>query len=410
MNHLTKINSLIKSEIKRQQDSLVMIPSENYASPITLAAMGSALSNKYSEGYPYKRYYTGNQYIDQIETLAQELALKIFKLNPKDWHANVQPHSGSGANMAVYMALLNPGDKILGMDLGAGGHLTHGSRVNFSGKLYKFSYYSVNPKTGLMNYAEIARIAKKEKPRLIVCGATAYTQKIDFAKFGQIAKSVGAYLVADIAHIAGLVVGGAHPSPFPYADAVTMTTHKTLRGPRGAILICKKKLASDIDKAVFPGIQGGPLENVIAAKAICFAQALAPKFKQDQKQTVKNAKMLAGTLSRNGIKLIADSTENHLLLIDCRNLSLSGKEGANLLAEAGIYTNANMIPFDPATPLNPSGIRLGTPALTTRGLKEKEMKLIGLWIAEILKHPKNKKLRTRIGKEVRELTKKFPIY
>ncbi len=410
MNYLSKINSLIKSEVKRQKDSLVMIPSENYASPAVFAAMGSALSNKYSEGYPHKRYYTGNQYIDQLESLARDLALKIFKLNPKDWHANVQPHSGSGANMAVYMALLNPGDKILGMDLGAGGHLTHGSRVNFSGKLYKFSYYSVNPKTHLLDYKEIARVAKKEKPRLIVCGATAYTQKIDFAKFAKVAKSVGAYLVADIAHIAGLIVGGVHPSPFPYADAVTMTTHKTLRGPRGAIIICKEKLGSDIDKAVFPGIQGGPLENVIAAKAVCFAQALAPKFKQDQKQTVKNAKLLASTLSRNGIKLIADGTENHLLLVDCRNLQISGKEGANLLAEAGIYTNANMIPFDPATPLNPSGIRLGTPALTTRGMKDKEMKLIGLWIAEILKQPKNKKLRTRIKKELKELTRKFPIY
>jgi glycine hydroxymethyltransferase len=308
------------------------------------------------------------------------------------------------------MALLNPGAKILGMDLGAGGHLTHGSRVNFSGKTYKFSYYSVNPKTHLLNYSEIARIAKKEKPRLIICGATAYTQKIDFAKFGQIAKSVGAYLVADIAHIAGLIVGGVHPSPFPYADVVTMTTHKTLRGPRGAIIICKKKLAGDIDKAVFPGIHGGPLENVIAAKAVCFAQALAPKFRQDQKQTVKNAKVLASTLSRNGLKLIAESTENHLLIIDCRNLGLSGKEGANLLAEAGIYTNANMIPFDPATPLNPSGIRLGTPALTTRGMKEKEMKLIGLWIAEILKKPKVVALHRRIAKEVKQLTKKFPIY
>lgn len=410
MNHLTKINSLIKSEIKRQQESLIMIPSENYASPAVLSAMGSALSNKYSEGYPGKRYYTGNQYIDQVESLARDLALQIFSLNPKAWHANVQPHSGSSANMAVYLGMLKAGDKILGMDLGAGGHLSHGSPVNFSGKLFKFSYYSVNPRTCLLNYEEIRRIAKREKPKMIVCGTTAYTQKINFQKMGRIAKEVGAILLADIAHIAGLVVGGVHPSPFPHADVVTMTTHKTLRGPRSAIIICKKEISSVIDKAVFPGLQGGPLENVIAAKAVCFAEALSDRFKHDQMQTVKNAQMLAQTLIKNNLKLVADSTENHLLIIDCRPLKISGKEGADLLAKADIYTNFNMIPFDPATPFNPSGIRLGTPALTTRGMKEKEMKLIGLWIAEILKHPKNIKLQRRIAKEVKGLTKKFPIY
>jgi len=410
MNNIVRIKNLIKKEIARQRDSLIMIPSENYASPAVLSAMGSPLSNKYSEGYPGKRYYTGNQYIDEIENKARELSLEMFKLNGDEWHSNVQPHSGSSANLAVYLGLLKPGDKILGMDLGAGGHLTHGSPVNFSGKLFKFCYYSVNPQTCLIDYDEVRRIAKREKPKMIVCGATAYTQLIDFKKFGSIAREVDALLLADIAHIAGLIIGGVHPSPFPYADIATMTTHKTLRGPRSAIIICKKELAGPIDKAVFPGLQGGPLENIIAAKAICFAEALTPKFRRDQIQTVKNAKILAQILMENKLTLVAESTQNHLLIIDCRPLGITGKDGANALAQANIYTNANMIPFDPATPLNPSGIRLGTPALTTRGLKEKEMKLIGLWIAEILKRPADTALRIRIGKEVKELTKKFPIY
>ncbi|MFA5029130.1 MAG: serine hydroxymethyltransferase [Patescibacteria group bacterium] len=405
-----RIFSLIKQETDRQRRGLVMIPSENYASAAVLGAMGTPLSNKYSEGYPGRRYYTGNETIDEIENIAKSLALKIFTLDGQKWHANVQPHSGSSANLAVYLGLLKPGDKILAMDLGAGGHLTHGSPVNFSGKLFDFSYYGVDPKTCRLNYAEINRIAKREKPRMIVCGATAYTQKIDFQKFYQIAKEVGALLLADIAHIAGLIIGGVHPSPFPWADIVTTTTHKTLRGPRSAIIICKQELAKAIDRAVFPGLQGGPLENVIAAKAVCFAEALTGKFKKDQKQTVKNAQALAEAMKSNGLKLVADSTQNHLVLLDCQPLKISGRDGANLLAEALIYTNANLIPFDPATPLNPSGIRLGTPALTTRGMREKEMRLIASWIAAILERPTDSNLRKKIKKEVLKLTKNFPIY
>ncbi|HPN81231.1 MAG TPA: serine hydroxymethyltransferase [bacterium] len=405
-----KIFQLITQETKRQQNSLVMIASENYASPNVLKAMGTPLSNKYSEGYPGKRYYTGNQFIDEIETAAQALALKMFGLNNKNWHANVQPHSGSSANLAAYLGLLKPGDKILALDLGAGGHLTHGSPVNFSGQLFNFVHYSVNPRTGKFNYQEIARITKREKPKMIVCGATAYTQKINFKKFGAIAASVNALMLADIAHIAGLIIAKVHPSPFPYADVVTSTTHKTLRGPRSAFIICKKTLAKQIDRAIFPGLQGGPQDHITAAKAVCFQEALSAKFARDQKQTVKNAQTLAQTLIDQGLKLVAESTENHLVLIDCQNLNLSGKQGAELLAEAAIYTNANMIPFDPATPLNPSGIRIGTPALTTRGLKDKEMKQIGQWIAQILHNPADQKLRQQIKQKVSHLTKKFPLY
>ncbi len=407
---LNRVKKLINQETQRQQDGLVMIASENYASKDVLEAMGTPLSNKYSEGYPGKRYYTGNAIIDEIENTAKDLALKMFGLSDKKWHANVQPHSGSSANLAVYLGLLKPGDKILGLDLGAGGHLTHGSKVSFSGQLFNFSHYSVDPKTNKFNYAEILRMAKREKPKMIVSGATAYTQKIDFKKFSQIAKSVGAYHLADISHVAGLVIGSVHPSPFPDVDVVTTTTHKTLRGPRSAIIICKIDLAKKIDKAVFPGMQGGPLENVIAAKAMAFCEATTDKFKKDQKQTVVNAKIIAKVLIDNGIKLVADSTENHLVLVDCRNLNISGKVGAEVLAEAGIYTNANMIPYDPATPLNPSGIRIGTPALTTRGMGEKEMVIIGEWISEILKNPDNKKIKSAIKQNVFKLTKKFPIY
>lgn len=404
------IQHLIKLEIDRQKEGLVMIASENYASPEVLSAMGTPLSNKYSEGYPSKRYYSGNEIIDQIEDAARDLALKIFDLDPDSWHANVQPHSGSSANMAGYMSVLTPGDRILAMDLVAGGHLTHGASVNFSGQLFDFSHYTVNSKTGKFDYKEIMRVAKKEMPKMIVCGATAYTQKIDFKKFAEIAEEVDAFLLADISHIAGLVVAGVHPSPFPYADIVTTTTHKTLRGPRSAIIICKSGIAKNIDKAVFPGIQGGPMESIISAKAICFIEAMEDKFKKDQVATVENADVLAKELMKNGIKLVAESTENHMLLIDCRELNITGKEGADALAEATIYTNANMIPFDPATPMNPSGIRIGTPALTTRGMRKAEMKVIANWIVSILKDPKNDELKKEVKKQVLELTSKFVIY
>jgi glycine hydroxymethyltransferase len=405
-----KIQQLIEKEISRQRDGLIMIASENYASQDVLTAMGTPLSNKYSEGYPGKRYYTGNETIDEIESMAKDLALKIFGLSSRKWHVNVQPHSGSSANIASYMGLLKVGDKILGMDLGAGGHLTHGSSVNFSGKLFKFSHYGVDSKTGKFDYKEIMRIAKREKPKMIVCGATAYTQKIDFKKFKKIAKEVDALLLADISHIAGLVVADAHPSPFPYVDVMTTTTHKTLGGPRSAIIICKKDLAKKIDKAVFPGMQGGPLENIISAKAICFTEALSREFKGRQKQTVKNAQALAKVLMDNKIDLVAESTENHLVLVDCRSLDISGKIGADALAQSLIYTNANMIPFDPASPINPSGIRIGTPALTTRGMKEKEMKQIGKWISDVLHDTENKKLKKEVKDKVLKLTKKYPVY
>ncbi|MFA4872050.1 MAG: serine hydroxymethyltransferase [Patescibacteria group bacterium] len=405
-----EIFNLIEQETNRQKNGLVMIASENYASKDVLSAMGTALSNKYSEGYPGKRYYTGNQFIDEIETAAQKLALKIFGLNEEAWRANVQPHSGSSANLAVYLGLLQPGERIMGLDLATGGHLTHGSPVNFSGKLFNFVHYGVNPETGRLDYNEIEKLAIQEQPKMIVCGFTAYSRTIDFQKFSEIAKKIGAWLLADISHVAGLIVGGVHPSPFPYADIVTTTTHKTLRGPRGAIIICKKELGPKIDKAIFPGLQGGPLENVIAAKALCFNEALSDKFKQDQIQTVKNCRALCQTLIENGLKIVSGGTDNHLLLVDCRPLEISGKDGALALAEAEIYTNANMIPFDPATPLNPSGIRLGVAALTTRGMKENEMKIIGNWISQILKDHANLDLKSRIKKEVLELTSNFPIY
>ncbi len=407
---MNKIKNLIKQEIKRQQKGLVMIASENYCSPEILKFIGSPLSNKYSEGYPGKRYYSGNQFIDKIESLACAEALKMFNLSNKNWHANVQPHSGSSANLAVYLGLLKIGDKILGMNLSQGGHLTHGSPVNFSGKLFNFVSYGVNKKTETLDYKEIEKIALKEKPKMIVCGATAYSRKISFVKFSAIAKKCNALLLADISHLAGLIVAGKHPSPFPYADIVTSTTHKTLGGPRSAFIICKNNLAQAIDKAIFPGLQGGPLENIIAGKAACFIQAQTQQFKKIQQQTILNAIMLAETLNKNGLRLVSGGTDNHLLLIDLRNLEIDGRQAADILAEAEIYTNANTIPFDSATPFRPSGLRIGTAALSTRGMKEKEMKLIGLWIAKILKNPKNFKLRKRIKKEVINLTKKFPIY
>lgn len=410
MTNSQKIKKLIKEETKRQQTGLVLIASENYASTAVLRAMGTPLSNKYSEGYPGKRYYSGNQFIDQIETMAQNAALSLFKLSPRQWHANVQPHSGSGANLAAYLALLKPGDKILAMDLKAGGHLTHGSHVNLSGQLFKFIHYGVDAQTEKLNYHLIAKIAAQEKPKMIVAGATAYPRQIDFKKIGLIAKKNQAWFLADISHIAGLVTAGLHPSPFPEADVITTTTHKTLRGPRGAIIICRANITKMIDRAVFPGAQGGPLENVIAAKALCFTEAATIKFKKDQKQTIKNARELAKTLKTKNIKLISNGTDNHLLLVDCRPLNISGRQAADILSQAEIYTNANLIPFDSAPAREPSGLRLGTPALTSRGLKEKEMNLIGSWIATILQKPQDQTLIRQIKKAVNQLTKKFPIY
>lgn len=406
---ITRLNRLITAETKRQRDTLMMIPSENYASPVVLAALGSPLTNKYAEGYPGRRYYAGNTVVDEIESAAQVLALDMFGLSPAKWHANVQPHSGSGANLAAYWAVLKPGDTILAMDLAAGGHLTHGSPVSITGRLYTTVHYNVDPVTQRLDYAAIAALATKHRPKLIVCGATAYPRLIDFAKFKRIARSVGALVLADIAHIAGLVAAGVHPSPFPHADIVTMTTHKTLGGPRGAIIICKNDYAATIDKAVFPGLQGGPMEHAIAAKAICFAEQLRPAAKRLARQTIANTQALAATLLEHGLTLITDGSDNHLLVIDCRPLPVRGSAGALLLESVGIIANSNMIPYDPSSPRDPSGIRLGTPALTRRGLREREMRLIGTWIATLLQHPDDHQLVTMIKREVLVLTKKFPL-
>ncbi len=401
-----KIFQPIKNELKRQKNGLIMIPSENFTSETVLETMASVLSNKYAEGYPNKRYYTGNKFIDEVETLAINRAKKLFGAA----HANVQPHAGTTANLSVYFALLKPGDKILSLNLAHGGHLSHGSKVSLVSQFYKIAHYNVDPMTNLLDYDLIRQAALNEKPKLIISGFSSYPRKINFKFFNDIAKEVGAYHLADISHIAGLIIGGVHPDAIPYADVVMTTTHKTLRGPRGAIILSKKQLAEKIDKAVFPGTQGGPFENIIAAKAVCFKEAMSQKFIKDQKQTIINAKALAQTLIANDLTIITGGTDTHLILMDCRPLNLSGKQAADLLADLGIFTNANVIPYDEKPASNPSGLRLGTPALTTQGLKEKEMKLIGQTIADILKNPTNAKIKTKAKKLVKELTDKFPIY
>jgi glycine hydroxymethyltransferase len=400
---------IINQELQRQKNFLNMIPSENYCSLAVLEAQGSVFTNKYAEGYPGKRYYQGNKHVDDIETLAIERAKKLFKAE----HANVQPNSGSPANMAVYFALLESGAKILGMNLKHGGHLTHGSPVNFSGRMYNFVEYGVDKETEKLDMDLIRKIAEKEKPKLVLSGYTAYPRTIDFKEFHDIAESIDAYSMADIAHIAGLVAGGAHPSPLPFTDVVTTTTHKTLRGPRSAIILCKEKFAKQIDLSVFPGIQGGPHEHTIAAKAVAFSEALKPEFKEYAHQVVKNAKVLAESLMENGIKLVSGGTDNHLILINLIKTfgkEGMGKDGAEALEEAGIVTNANTIPFDPSTPFRPSGIRLGTPVLTTRGMKESEMKQIGEWMAKILNNLDSKEIRQKIKEEVQDLCKEFVFY
>lgn len=411
-----KIYNLIKKEIARQKDGLVLIPSENYASEAVLRVMGTPLSNKYSEGYPGRRYYSGNEFIDQIEKIAIERAKKIFRAE----HANVQPHSGSQANGAVYFALLKPGDKILGIDLKAGGHLTHGSAVNFSAKFYKFEYYGVNPKTERIDFQEVREKALKFKPKLIITGTTSYSRKLNFRKFRQIADEVGAYLMADIAHIAGLVIAGFHPHPFPWSDVVTTTTHKTLRGPRGGLILSKiedrldKKgkltLAEKIDRAVFPGIQGGPLENVIASKAVCFLEAMKPSFKKYQKQVILNAQAMAEEFKKRGVRVISGGTDNHLLVIDISPFKIDSKRIQEELDKVGIYVNRNTIPFDKKPPYNPSGLRLGSPAITTRGFKVKEAKRVVSLILKVIENIDNQKVKREVAEEVKELTKKFPIY
>ena len=411
-----KIYNLIKKEIQRQKEGLVLIPSENYASPQVLSAMGTPLSNKYSEGYPRKRYYGGNEFIDEIEQTAIDRAKKLFKAE----HANVQPHSGSQANAAVYLALLNYRDKILGIDLSAGGHLTHGSPVNFSGKLYKFAYYGVNPKTEKVDLDNVAKIALEFKPKLIIVSTTAYSRTLNFKTFRKIADRVGAYLMADIAHIAGLVVTGFHPHPFPWCDVVTTTTHKTLRGPRGGLILSKIKdrldpkgklnLAQKIDKAVFPGMQGGPLDHVIAAKATCFLEAMKPDFRRYQKQIILNAKAMADEFIKQGIRVVSGGTDNHLMVIDVSPFGDSSKKIQDELDGAGIYVNRNAIPFDKRPPYDPSGIRLGSPAITSRGLKEKECRDIVRLIAKLIKNVGDQKIKNDIKKDVKRMLKRFPIY
>jgi len=411
-----KIYNLIKKEIARQKQGLVLIPSENYASEAVLKAMGTPLSNKYSEGYPKKRYYGGNEFIDQIEQIAIDRAKKLFKAE----QANVQPHSGSQANAAVYLGLLDYRDKILGIDLSAGGHLTHGSPVNFSGKLYKFAYYGVNPKTEKVDLKEVEKIALKFKPKLIIVSTTSYSRTLNFKVFRRIADKVKAYLMADIAHIAGLVVTGLHPHPFPYCDVVTATTHKTLRGPRGGLILSKVKdrlepkgklnLAQKIDKAVFPGTQGGPLDQVIAAKAVCFLEAMKPSFRKYQKQVLINARAMADEFMKEGIKVVSGGTDNHLMVIDVSPFGDSSKRIQDELDRVGIYVNRNAIPFDKRPAYNPSGIRLGSPAVTSRGLKEKECRYVVRLIVRLIKDINNRELKNQIKKEVSKITKKFPIY
>ena len=403
----TQITELIDLEEGRQKKTVNLIASENYSSPEVRSATGSVCSDKYAEGYPTKRYYAGCEIIDEIEKIAIDRCKELFQAQ----HANVQPHSGSQANMAAYFAVLQPGDTILGMQLAAGGHLTHGHAINFSGIFYKVVQYGVNPLTEQIDYDNFNKLAQQYKPKLIVVGASAYSRIIDFKKCADIAQSVGALLLADIAHIAGLVVAGLHPNPFPHADIVTSTTHKTLRGPRGGIIMCKKELATVIDKAIMPGIQGGPFMNVIAAKAIAFKQALNPSFQKYQYQTIANAHKLATTLHKmHGYRIVAEKTENHLFIIDLRSKSCTGKAAEIALEKIGITASRSCIPFDPEKPWITSGIRLGTPAVTTRGMKEHDMELIAEWINQAIENRMNDIQLCRIKDEVKKFAFSFPLF
>ena len=400
-----EVARLIELEIQRQQDGLELIASENFVSPAVLEAMGSPLTNKYAEGYPGRRYYGGCEFVDQVEQLAIDRARVLFDAE----HANVQPHSGAQANAAVYFTFLDPGDTILGMDLSNGGHLTHGSPVNFSGKMYRAVHYGVDEQ-GLLDYEDMRRIARKERPKLIVAGASAYARIIDFAAFADVAREIGAIFVVDMAHVAGLVATGVHPSPVPHADAVTTTTHKTLRGPRGGLILCKADHAKAIDKSVFPGLQGGPLEHVIAAKAVSFREALQPEFKRYCRQVVANARALAGALVEYGLEIVSGGTDNHLMLVDLRNRRLTGKAAEQALDRAAITVNKNTVPRETQSPFVTSGIRIGTPAVTTRGMKEPEMRRIAALIDAVLGAPTDDRVLQRVRGKVRELAAEFPLY
>ena len=399
-----EVYEAIQKELTREKNKIELIASENFVSPAVMEAMGSYMTNKYAEGYPGARYYGGCEYVDIVEDLARERLKKLFGAE----HANVQPHSGAQANMAVYLAVLNPGDTVLGMNLSHGGHLTHGSKVNFSGKIYNFIPYGVKEETGRIDYEELESLALEHHPKLIVAGASAYPREIDFKRIKEIADKVGCLLMVDMAHIAGLVAAGLHQNPVEYADIVTSTTHKTLRGPRGGIILCKEQYAKQIDKAVFPGTQGGPLMHVIAAKAVCFGEALKPEFKEYQKQIVENAKVLAEELLKYDFHLVSGGTDNHLILIDLRNKKITGKELETRLDEVGITVNKNAVPFDTEKPSITSGIRIGTPAVTTRGFGKEEMKTIAKLINDTVQNYETKK--EEIKEEVQKMCDAFPLY
>ena len=402
----SQIAKAIEAETERQKNNLVMIASENYASQAVLDIQGSVLTNKYAEGYPGARYYAGCKNVDIVENLAIERAKKLFKAE----FANVQPHSGSQANMAVYFSFLSPGDTIMGMDLAHGGHLSHGSNINFSGKIYKAVFYGVDPQTHRIDFDQVRSLARSFQPKLIIAGASSYPRIIDFRPFKQIAEDIGAFFLADIAHVAGLIAGGQHPSPFPFADFVTSTTHKTLRGPRGGLILAKKKYAKQIDAQIFPGIQGGPFMHVIAAKAVAFKQAMTPEFAGYQRQIVNNAKVLAEELLARGLELISGGTDNHIVLINLNKNDLTGIDAENALEDAGIVVNKNSVPFDKKGQSVTSGIRLGTPALTTRGMKEREMKTIAKWIIRVLEKPYDTRVLNDVRSMVHSLCGQFPLY
>ena len=399
-----EVAELIREEERYQFETVRLIPSENYASAAVMQASGSVLTNKYSEGYPGKRYYEGQRYIDRLETLVRERAQSLFGVE----HANVQPYSGSPANLAVYYALLEPGETIMGMSLPHGGHLTHGWSVNFSARYYRAVQYTVHPETHLIDYDAVRELARKERPKILVAGATAYPREFDFKTLGEIAREVGAYFLADISHIAGLIVAGVHSDPAPYADVITTTTHKTLRGPRGAMILCRQEHAAAIDRAVFPALQGGPHNHTTAAIGVALREASTEAFKEYGRQVVRNAKALAGELLERGFRLISGGTDNHLVLIDLTNKGVFGKKAARALDRAGIVANYNTIPYDPRKPFSPSGIRIGTPAVTSRGMGEAEMRRIAAWMDEVIAAPEDEAIAERVCGEVRELCQAYP--
>ncbi len=400
------VYKILKNEDQRQELELQLIASENYASKAVMEAQGSVMTNKYAEGYPGKRYYQGMKYYDEVESLAIARAKKIFNAE----HANVQPNSGSQANMAATLAVLEPGDTLMGMDLACGGHLTHGMRLNYSGMYFKVASYPVRKEDFRLDYDQIRALAKEAKPKLLICGASAYPRTIDFKAFRSIADEVGALVMADIAHIAGLVAAGVHPSPFPWAHIVTTTTHKTLRGPRGGMILCKEAFAKKIDSRVFPGIQGGPLMHVVAAKAVAFGEALKPSFAKYAKQIVKNSQALADELIKRGYHVISGGTDNHLMLVDLRDKQITGKDAALALEEAGLILNKNGVPFDDAPPAVTSGVRLGTAGVTTRGLKEKQVRQVAAWMDTVLSHLNDAKVKAGVKKDVAKLCRRFPVY